>query len=120
MPGGGRLDYRLGVSAGGVVSYTDGRWVVVPVGVAFGITKLSPNPARGALSLIFALAIHGTVSTDLFSITGRRVVHRVFTGLEPGEHSAALGQDRQLAPGAYVLRLSQSDLVVRRKITMLP
>src|SRR5260221_5775479 len=70
VPTGGRFDYRLGVALPDGEQFTDGHWVVIPVGVAFGFTSVGPNPSRGALRVAFALAAPGAAWLGLYGVCG--------------------------------------------------
>jgi hypothetical protein len=115
---GGRFDYRLGMTSPGGVQFTDGHWVVIPVGVAFGFTSIGPNPSRGGIAVAFATALPGAASLDLFSVAGRRVLHRDVTALGAGEHKLELAKDGQFPSGVYVLRLVQGRQAAERKIAV--
>ncbi len=115
---GGRFDYRLGVAAPGGEQFTDGHWVVIPVGVAFGLTSVGPNPSLGSVAVTFAMAEPGAASLDLFNVAGRRVLHRDVTALSVGAHTLELAKDGQLPSGVYVLRLVQGRRAVERKIAV--
>jgi len=118
MPAGGRFDYRLGVAAPGGEQFTDGHWVVIPVGVAFGLTSVGPNPSRGSVIVTFAMAEAGAASLDLFNVAGRRVLHRDVTALSVGAHTLELAKDGQLPSGVYMLRLVQGARTAERKIAV--
>jgi len=118
VPEGGRFEYRLGVAAPGGEEFTDGHWVVIPVGVAFGLKSIGPNPSRGDIAVAFAVAAPGAASLDLFSIAGRRVLHRDVTPLGVGAHTVDLARDGQLQSGVYVLRLVQGTRSAERKIAV--
>ena len=47
------------------------------------------------------------------------VLHRDVTSFGPGQHSVDLDRQGDLAPGVYVIRLSQADRAERRKIAII-
>jgi hypothetical protein len=75
----------------------------------------SPNPSRGAFTVALALPRRAPATLELFDIAGRRVQARALGALGPGAHRVAFAQDARLAPGVYVIRLSQEGRNVTRR-----
>ncbi len=67
-----------------------------------------PNPARGGRMMVhFALPGDAPARLELFDLAGRRVAERAVGGLGAGPHAVELAPGRLLAPGVYVVRLTQ-------------
>lgn len=65
-----------------------------------------PNPSHGQPVVRLTLADDSPAELELFDISGRRVLDRSLRG-GAGERSVSLGLEQRLAPGVYLLRLSQ-------------
>jgi len=111
---GGTWAYRLAVGN----QFTDAHWVTVPPGIAFGIMSTGSNPSRGGLPITFALGAAGDAALDLYTVTGRRILHRDCSGLGVGTHSVDLAQGDVLPSGLYVLQLTQGAQRTMRKIVV--
>jgi hypothetical protein len=87
---------------------------------AFALEGARPNPSRGEhLSVAFTLAAAGAARLELVDVSGRRVVEREVGALGAGRHTLALAPERRLAPGLYLLRLTQgSDVRVSRAVIL--
>jgi hypothetical protein len=83
----------------------------------------SPNPARGASTLEFALAERGDAELVIFSVDGARVRTLARGPREPGAYRLTWrGEDdagRPLSPGVYWARLSTRGLTFTRRIVFL-
>ena len=81
-----------------------------PLELALGSVR--PNPAS-ARSLVaeFTLANDGPARLELLDVMGRVAASREVGNLGPGRHSLTLSEGRHLAPGVYLLRLSQGNVV---------
>jgi hypothetical protein len=91
-----------------------------PLNLRFGLGAVHPNPARaGRLSVEFALAKPGPARLELLDIAGRRVIEREVGSLGVGRHLAHLAHEVQLAPGLYVVRLSQGGSTATRRVCVL-
>ena len=114
--------------AGAIVAWTDGRggnWDIyaqrvqsngqlgtadVPEAgpLTFALDPVRPNPAcGGALSVRFTLPTAAGASLELLDVAGRRVAAREVGALGAGAHTVELGAGLHLAPGLYLVRLTQ-------------
>ncbi len=84
--------------------------------LAFALEGARPNPSRGGqLSVAFTLPTPASARLELLDVSGRRVAQREVGALGAGRHSVALAADRPLAPGLYLVRLTQgADVRVTR------
>jgi hypothetical protein len=103
----GRYGYRLGLSSGGREIAAGEVWVEVPVAGRFGLAGVSPNPARGPLTVSFSLGDAEPAALELFDLAGRRVESRAIESPRPGARVLTLGTGRELPAGVYLLQLSQ-------------
>lgn len=78
--------------------------------LGFGLLGTAPNPARGAADVRFVVAAGAPVALDVFDLLGRRVATLAAGSLAAGEQSVRLDASR-MAPGVYVLRLTQGTQV---------
>ena len=116
-----RYHYRLGIrTTEGEVAAGD-LAVDVPLGVSAGlaIEWLGPNPSAGTLRIQFLRPDLTAGRLEVLDLGGRRVFSR-----ELGEDFGLrglldLGRQARLAPGLYVVRLSQSGRVVTSKLVVL-
>jgi hypothetical protein len=84
----------LGVGDGGVLS--------------FALEAVRPNPTHGdRLSVDFVLAQAGAARLELLDVAGRRVVGREVGSLGIGRHQVDLAAGVRLAPGLYLVCLTQ-------------
>jgi hypothetical protein len=83
----------------------------------------SPNPARGASTLEFALSERGDAELSIFSVDGARVRTLARGPREPGAyHMVWRGEDdggKPLSPGVYWARLTTRGLTFTRRIVFL-
>lgn len=72
---------------------------------AFALDPVRPNPSRGGvLTVHFTLPTSAPARIELLDVSGRRIIsHEVVAG----QHALDLGAGRQLAPGLYLVRLTQ-------------
>jgi hypothetical protein len=110
---GERYAYRLGYSDGGTESFTDEVWVEAAAPLAFALDGFRPNPAIGLPLVSLTLAKSDPARLEIFDLRGRLVLRRDLSGLGAGRHSVPLDDQARLAPGVYVLRLTQGDRVAR-------
>lgn len=76
--------------------------------LAFALDGVRPNPAHGELlSVAFTLPTAATARLELLDVSGRRVVEREVGSLGAGQHTFDLGTGQRLAPGLYLVRLTQ-------------
>ena len=99
-------------------------WLIQPVAVgevgpaAAVDVVLRPNPAVREVVVAFSLAGVGDATIELLDLSGRRVARRTFAGLLAGNHVVNLNEGRGLAPGVYVVRLTQESVVAWRKAVL--
>ena len=85
-----------------IVGVTDGP------ALAFALERIRPNPVAAArLALDFVLRDAAPARLELIDVTGRRVVDRAVGELGPGPHRVVLSETRGIAPGVYMVRLTQ-------------
>ena len=79
--------------------------------------QVSPNPGNGDLLVRFSLAMQEDVRVAITSETGALVHVLAFPGLQAGEHTQVVSAATELAPGAYLVRIStQTESAVQRII----
>lgn len=108
LPPGARVGYRLAFTDGGIAGEA---WVTVP-GAALALAGFSPNPSADGARLSFRLASGAPATIEVLDVSGRRVLARDLAGLGPGEHRLDLAAGPRLAPGVYVIRLTQGEATV--------
>jgi predicted lipoprotein with Yx(FWY)xxD motif len=106
-----RVGYRLGIVDAGIEGFHGETWVDLPVrdaALAFALDPVRPNPTQGgALTVRFTLPNAAPARIELVDVSGRRVVEREVGSLGAGQHTLDLGEGQRLAPGLYLVRLSQ-------------
>jgi hypothetical protein len=126
--------WRLNAVPGGGAGYwqggSDESWAIDQVAVdvisgsvgvepgasGFGIGRAA-NPQRGAsLRVECVLAGDAAASLDLFDVTGRRVATHALSGA--GSHAVDLRASAPLAPGVYLVRLTQQTRVDTRRVAL--
>jgi len=80
------------------------------------LRSVAPNPTSGPITVSLALERRGDAVLEVVDLAGRRVAARDLAGLEPGQHSVALGADPSLSPGYYLIRLRQAGSSVTRPV----
>jgi hypothetical protein len=89
----------------------------------FALFAPRPNPARGPVTLTFALPECGPVDLRVYDASGRRVQTLIEGEMDAGEHVARWsGRDehgRRVATGIYFARLSSRNQGSVRKIILL-
>jgi hypothetical protein len=91
-------------------------------GAALALAPPHPNPARaGAIRLRYTLATDAPAALELFDVAGRRVTSRDLGAPGKGDHEVSL-DTRALAPGLYLVRLTQTGLAEARvkRVILLP
>lgn len=87
---------------------------------AFGVRGVWPNPARGAVSVTFALPAGGAGATlELLDLAGRRVASSELARFAAGVHTVALAGGATLHPGVYLVRLARPGETSTRKVAVL-
>ncbi len=74
-----------------------------------------PSPARGDVTLRFALTRAGRATLELFGLQGERVATIADGAFSAGEHARTIDTSR-LAPGVYHARLTTSEGVVNARV----
>ena len=73
--------------------------------LALVLDPVRPNPSRGgALTVRFTLPTAAPARVELLDVSGRRIASRE---VGAGRHTLDLGQGQHLAPGLYLVRLTQ-------------
>jgi hypothetical protein len=116
---GTRYGYRLGVMEAGQEVCLGETWVDVPVALQLALAGPRSNPARDDLSVAFSLPDASPARLELFDVSGRRISAREVGTLGAGNHIVTLGDGRRLAPGTYLLRLSQATRSVTVRAVVL-
>jgi hypothetical protein len=111
---GSRYGYRLGVHDATGEQLLGETWVTVPSGPEFSLEGLRPNPAHDDLFVSFSLPTAGPVYLDLVDLSGR-IVARPHVDARRGSHVINLRVGRAVAPGIYLVRLTQGERSVTRK-----
>ena len=104
---GERYGYRLGVVQGAAEEFLGETWVDVPRALEFALSGLRPNPASRGLTAAFSLPDAAPARLELLDLAGRKVLVRDVGALGGGSHVVPLAEERTIAPGLYVLRLSR-------------
>ena len=77
-------------------------------GLTFALDGARPTPATGGRMMVhFTLASGAPARLELIDVTGRRVRDRAVGALGPGRHAMDLAAGDPLAPGMYLIRLTQ-------------
>ena len=117
----GNLDiYAQRVQANGELG--GDAWVNVPpeAPLTFALDPVRPNPSRGgAVTAHFSLASSVSSSLELLDVAGRRIASCEVGSLGAGRHALDLGQDTHLAPGLYLVRLTQGTNVHVARVAVL-
>jgi hypothetical protein len=90
--------------------------------IRLSLRQNAPNPFSDETSVRFAVPEAGTVSLDVFDVTGRRVARLVDGLLPAGSHVARWdGRDAagsRVASGVYLLKLSAGGESVARQVVL--
>jgi hypothetical protein len=91
-----------------------------PYALVFALNPVRPNPGPGdRLGIEFVLPRAGPARLELLDASGRRLAVREVGGLGPGRHVVDVAEGHRLAPGLYVVRLSQAGAVRVRRAAVL-
>ena len=105
---GARYGYRLGLLEEGVEVFAGEVWVDVPETARFALRGMTPNPAPAGAGLVrFSLPDASPARLVLMDVSGRQVFSREVGSLGRGEHVVRVGGAEPLAPGLYLVRLTQ-------------
>jgi hypothetical protein len=106
----------------GFALLTPGNTLGVEDGEAhrFALEAVRPNPTHGdRLSVDFILARVGTARLELLDVAGWRVVGREVGSLGIGRHQVDLASGARLAPGLYLVRLTQGAKTRTTRVAVL-
>ncbi len=103
---GERIGYRLADASGAVIPGSE-AWAEIPTEISLALRGFDPNPAATGVVVSFALPSGSPATLGVFDVSGRRLVAREVGTLGAGIHRIALGSGT-LAPGFYVIRLTQA------------
>jgi hypothetical protein len=105
---GSRYGYRLGLLEPGGEVFAGEVWVDVPEAARFALRGMTPNPAPAGAGLIaFSLPDASPARLEVVDIAGRQVFSREVGSLGRGEHALRVSGAQPLAPGVYLVRLTQ-------------
>jgi hypothetical protein len=93
-------------------------WVTVP-GPRLALRGAMPNPAVDILTVSVVLESGEPATLELLDLGGRRVLAREVGQLGYGSHSVTLAGARALAPGVYIVRITQSGRSATAKVSVL-
>jgi hypothetical protein len=99
--------YRIALLEDGRKAFLGETWVDVPSGSELALAGPRPNPALGDLTVSFSLSDASPARLEVLDLAGRITFSRELVGLGAGNHVLRLAGDRSLAPGVYLLRLTQ-------------
>ncbi|MCC6653428.1 MAG: hypothetical protein IT348_19910, partial [Candidatus Eisenbacteria bacterium] len=111
--------YRLGVVQNGLERFTSESWVEVPLRARFAFAGSWPNPSVGELRVAFSLRGGAPARLELLDIAGRHVRAWDLSGAGAGSHVRTLADARGVAPGVYVLRLTEGAVQSNRRVTIM-
>jgi hypothetical protein len=87
---------------------------------AFTLEGVRPNPSHGErLIVAFTLPSAAPARIELVDVNGRRVVEREVGSLGAGPHALDLGEGLHLAPGLYLVRLTQGTTSRTTRVAVL-
>jgi hypothetical protein len=112
---GSRLGYRLVELEEGGEAVLNEVWVTVPLRLGLSLAGASPNPAEGALRVVFSLPAEGPAVLELFDLRGRLLARRDVGSLGAGEHRVVLHDGRNIGAGVYLVRLVRGGRVLTAK-----
>jgi hypothetical protein len=88
--------------------------------LAFALEGVRPNPTRSeALSVAFTLPVPAPARLELLDVSGRRVAEHEVGALGAGRHRVSLASGPRLAPGLYLVRLTQGANVRVTRVAVL-
>jgi len=83
------------------------------------LEAVRPNPARGdRLAVSFSLASDARAKLELVDIGGRVVARRDVGSLGAGRHSVDLATTKPVAPGVYLVRLTQNGVSSSERVSV--
>lgn len=84
---------------------------------SFRISQNYPNPFHASTTIRYTVGSAGTVTLDVYDVTGRKVKRLVNNHHAPGDYEVQFEAER-LPAGTYVYRLSTGDGVDSRQMTL--
>lgn len=113
---GARYGYRLGLPGERGETFVGEVWVDVPEGARLALHGMTPNPGPVGEGLVrFSLPDASPARLEVMDVSGRRVFAREVGSLGAGEHVVRLGGTGSLAPGLYLLHLTQGGRTLTAK-----
>jgi hypothetical protein len=85
----------------------------------FALRSVTPNPAQHELRVSFSLHDSKAATLALFDVSGRQLATSRVDGMGPGWHTVTLGGRSNLAPGLYVIRLTQEERSITTRAALL-
>jgi hypothetical protein len=104
---GQRYAYRLAVRTDTGIIFSDETWVDVPRAYRFALAGARPNPISRDFIVSFSLSSETPARMELYDLRGRRVWLKELRGLQPGEQTLRVNDERVFPAGVYWLRLTQ-------------
>ena len=104
----------------GSATYSPEVEVTVPIDAAYAVTAPHPNPARGVARFTVTVETAQRVTAALYDVTGRRM-QTLFTGTLFGPcvpTPITVPSGRDLASGAYLIRVEGRAFVAERRLTV--
>ena len=109
--------FSAGMPAGHAVA--DAGANVTAVGLELALGAVFPNPSHGpGFAADVSLPSTDPAQLELLDVMGRRVASRDLGALGAGRHRVELDGGLELAPGVYMLRLTQSGLARVTRVTI--
>ena len=106
-----RVGYRLGIVDAGVEGFYGETWVDLPRARSLARIRARSRAPESHAGRCADGALHaaecGAASLELLDVAGRRIAAHEVGSLGAGPHTLDLGQDTRLAPGLYLVRLTQ-------------
>ena len=115
----GRYGYRLGVTRNGAEALMGEAWVNVTIAPDLALSCANPVSSGGDLVVDLSLPAASPARLDLFDITGRRVASREVGTLGAGNHRVGLAPAGALAPGLYLVHLTQARRAVTARLAVI-
>jgi hypothetical protein len=116
---GAHYRYRIGIGAPGAEELAGEIAVNVPFG-SLAFASIGPNPATtGVLDVAFSLGGEAPATLTLVDVGGRAVATNSIAGGSVGRRTLRFGERARLAPGVYLVRLTQAGRTLSRKAIVL-
>ena len=109
--------YTQRVCSWGQLGDCPGAYVPATAPLSFALDPVRPNPSRGgALTVHFSLPTDAPARLELLDVAGRRIASH---DVGMGQHTLDLGVGQHLAPGLYLVRLTQGTNVRVARVAVL-